>query len=131
MKKKSFFTFLFIFASFVAIGFVLFYALKENYRNREIQNEIDSLKNEADRIKAENNNLAEKNQYFSTPEFQEKIAKEKLDLQKPDENVVIVKPSPSSAILSESNQNAISGQTDPQNVPNYKKWWDSFFAYKE
>ena len=89
------------------------------------------MKQEADKIKTENNDLQQKNQYFSTPEFQEKTAKEKLDLQKQDENVVIVKSSPSSITSGESNQRTTAEQSNSPDLPNYKKWWNLFFAYKD
>lgn len=129
-KKKSFFTFLFIPACLVIIGFIAYSAIKENSRNRQIQKEIEALKQEAEKIKTTNQELQEKNQYFSTQDFQEKIAKEKLNLQKENENVVVVKPSPSSIVLGESKENNSEKKTTGPEIPNYKKWWNYFFGYK-
>lgn len=102
-------------------------AVKEAYRSRRIEKEVEALRQEAAKIQNENNQLAQKIAYLQTPEFQEKIAKEKLNLQKPDENVVVVKQRvgelPSVAgVQTETVQAEID-------VPNYQKWWNLFFKY--
>ena len=68
---------------------------KEIKRNRQIQQEISDLEREADTLKKNNQNLKEKIAYFETKDFQELEAKRELSFQKPDENVVIVKPNAS------------------------------------
>lgn len=126
-RKKSFLTFLFVPACLVAISFIAYSAFKENGRNRQIQKEIEALKQEAEKIKTTNKELVEKNEYFSTQDFQEKTAKEKLNLQKENEKVVVVKPSPSSSVLGEFKQNGTEKKEAEPELPNYKKWWNYFF----
>jgi hypothetical protein len=50
-----------------------------------------------------------------------------MNLQKPDENVVVVNQGSAQQPQAVENQDAVS-QTD-QNVPNYVKWWNFFFKY--
>ncbi len=89
--------------------------------------EIGKLKQEADKLRQNNQDMKEKIVYFETPEFQEKIAKEKLNLQKDNENVAIIKSAP---VLKEKNQEVESGQAiSYPEKPNYAKWWDHFFGY--
>jgi cell division protein FtsB len=126
MKKVPLFSILFVIVGAAAIAAVALVSVKESKRNRQINEEIVAMQQEAEKIRINNESLREKITYFETPEFQEGIAKEKLNLQKPDERVVIVKPSPS---LDESLQTTgESSQPEDQiTVANYKKWWNQFF----
>jgi cell division protein FtsL len=103
-------------------------AVREAYRNRSIEKEIDALKQQARQINTENGQLSEKIAYLDTSEFQEKIAKEKLNMQKPDENVVVVKPGieQNPRVAGDQNETAATSEDD---TPNFKKWWDTFFKY--
>ena len=128
MTKKKFSSLVvFFIAGIVLAVFITISAVREAYRSRSIENEVEGLKQEAQRIQSENDAMTERIAYFETPEFQEKIAKEKLNMQKPDENVVIVKygadQKPQEAKAQED--------TTPveQNISNYQKWWNFFFKY--
>jgi cell division protein FtsB len=130
MKRRSFFSILFTIIGLVAAGWISYYAFKENRRSRQIENEIETLRQEAEKLRQNNQDISEKIGYFDTPEFQEKTAKEKLNLQKENENVAIIKPSPalrdtSSGTGSDVSQKEISA---PE-APNYQKWWNYFFKY--
>lgn len=128
MKKKvSFAIFLFALGAVVA-GLIGWAASKEAYRNKKIEQEINSLKQEAEKIRQDNNILEEKIAYFQTPEFQERVAKEKLNLQKPDEQVVFVKPSIANEVKADEAE-SLENETQEIPVKNYRKWWDYFFKY--
>ena len=127
--KKKFSAVLFIFlAGIILAGSISYSAVREAYRNRKIENDIEQLQQEAKRIQTENNDLSSRIAYYETPEFQEKIAKEKLNLQKNDEKVVVVRPSI-------GKQEQVAGPSDEiievdQEMPNFIKWWNFFFKYK-
>lgn len=108
------------------VGGVLFATTKVVYRERKIEKEIEAMMQEANRIKNENKMLQDKIEYFQTPEFQEKMAKEKLNMQKTDENVAIIKPSPSFAEEEDLPQEPQQAEME---LPNYIKWWNYFFKY--
>ena len=126
-KKKISFVVVFFVAGIILAVFISVNAVREAYRSRTIEKEVESLKQEALRIQNENNAMIERIAYFQTSQFQEKIAKEKLNLQKPDENVVIVKY----GVEREVNADAkpMAEAQEQQDVQNYQKWWNIFFEY--
>lgn len=128
MKKKFSFAILLFAAGTLVAGLVGWAASKEAYRNKKIEQAINDLKAEAESVRQENNALEEKIAYFQTPEFQERVAKEKLNMQKPDEQVVFVKPR--IGVDSKVETGEILGE-EKQGAPveNYQKWWDYFFKY--
>jgi cell division protein FtsB len=128
MKKKFFTSAILFILGVFAIGGLLWITTKVVYRDRKIEKEIDTLKQEADKIKNDNKLLSEKITYFETPDFQEKIAKEKLNLQKSDEGVAIIKQS--ATVGSETKEVNLEVEKDLAVVPNYRKWWNYFFEYK-
>ncbi|HBI33982.1 MAG TPA: hypothetical protein DEA43_04920 [Candidatus Moranbacteria bacterium] len=127
MKKKfSYVVFVFI-AGIVLAVFISVSAVRESYRSRTIEKEVETLKQEAQRIENENEAMRERISYFETAEFQEKIAKEKLNLQKPDENVVVVKQRVEKQVQENDDQGGVV--QDEKVDPNYLKWWNFFFKY--
>lgn len=90
MRKIPVFARFLIAAFVIAIGFVASSAWKEMERSKRIEDEVAKLRSEADRIRGENRTLTEKISYFSTPEFEEREAKEKLGMKKNDEEVVSI-----------------------------------------
>lgn len=127
MKNKIFLSTILAITGLVAIGFISYFALKENKRNEQIEVEIEKLRQEAGKLRQNNQDMKEKIVYFETPEFQEKIAKEKLNLQKDNENVAIIKSSPAIKGESEEGENTEQTISFPEK-PNYVKWWNFFFG---
>jgi len=102
---------------------------KETYRKRQVQKEIEGLQEEIKQLDQENSELNNLIAYFSTQEFQEKEAREKLNLQKDNEQMVILRKETS------GNKTEQSGQSDTPAVqedfsPNWQKWLKHFFAQK-
>ncbi|MEI7891131.1 MAG: septum formation initiator family protein [bacterium] len=127
MKKKFSFVVIFFIAGIVLAVLISISAVREAYRSKTIEKEVQALQQEADRIAKENDLLGQRIAYFETSDFQEKIAKEKLNLQKTDESVVVVKPG---AQKEQQQEVAIEEDVQPQAaVPNYQKWWNFFFKY--
>lgn len=111
----------------LVVGFLLYSTSKVVYRDHKIEKEIEQLKADAERIKNDNRILQDRIAYFETPEFQERTAKEKLNMQKPDEGVVVIKQSREGEQSNEIQENVLSQQEN--NRPTYLKWWDYFFSY--
>jgi cell division protein FtsB len=128
MGKKSFFSIAFIIVGIIVAGWISYFAFKENKRNRQIEAEIDNLRTEAGNLRQNNQEMTDKISYFETPEFQERVAKEKLNLQKENESVAIIKPSPVLRGEEKEEETAI-GEEFIKERPNYEKWWDYFFKY--
>lgn len=127
MKKQFSFAVIFFIAGIILAAVISTRAFREAYRSRMIQKEVDDLKAQAQHIQSENDALRQRIAYFQTPEFQEKVAKEKLNLQKPEENVVVVKPG---LILTENEENKAEEKVEiATQIPNQIKWWNFFFKY--
>ncbi|KKU53237.1 MAG: hypothetical protein UY41_C0020G0002 [Candidatus Moranbacteria bacterium GW2011_GWE1_49_15] len=117
---------LFVIGAAAAV-YVVYVAGKEAYRSARIEKEIEALKMEAEKIRTDNGNLREKIAYLDTDEFREKVAKEKLNLKKEDEQVVEIRPV--TAISEEEVLGASQGTTAPvEEEKNYMKWWRKFFS---
>lgn len=127
MKNKFLLSIFFAIAGLIAVGFISYFASKENKRNDQIEVEIEKLRQEADKLRQNNQDMEEKIVYFETPEFQEKIAKEKLNLQKENENVAIIKSNPATKEENKENKNIEQTISFPEK-PNYVKWWNFFFG---
>lgn len=128
-KKKFSFVAVFFVAGIVLAVFISISAVREAYRSKTIEKEVENLKQEAQRIQSENEAMTQRIAYFETAQFQERIAKEKLNLQKPDENVVVVKPSVG-VLGVQAEDIPEEALQDVKDEPNYLKWWNSFFRYQ-
>jgi len=111
------------------IVFVATATYRELQKKKQVQDEINKLQDEAERISRENLQIQEKINYFQTSDYKEKEAKDKLNLQSPDENVVVIKPS----IIPEISKTELAAEpvkpATKENIPNPKKWWDYLFKY--
>lgn len=127
MKKKVSFAIFFFIVGIILAGAISTRAVQEAYRNRKIEKEVEKLKQEAQKIQSENNTIQKKIDYYNTPEFVERVSKDKMNLQKPDENVVVVSQGAASQNQIET-QKELAAEDDEQ-VSNYRKWWNFFFKY--
>jgi cell division protein FtsB len=126
-KKTIWSKLLLIFGFFILIG-VSFFIAREYYKKSQIQKEIQKLETEAALINRENLEIQDKIAYFESRDYQEREAKDKLNLQNPGENVVVIKP----GIVKEKNiepGNENIPQPLPSETSNMKKWWKYFFEY--
>jgi cell division protein FtsB len=126
MKKKVFLVSITVVIGAVIAGLIFYKAYQESVRNKQIDQEIEKLQQAAEKIRKNNMDLGEKISYYQTPEYQEKRAKDTLNVQKEGELVVIVKPSQASK---EQEVQPVEKKEEvlPTEVPNYKKWWNYFF----
>lgn len=69
-------------------------------------------------LQKEKENLQNKLQLAQTPEFVEKEAREKLNLGKVGETIVL---------LEEGEPQALNHPNETTRLPNWKKWWHLFF----
>jgi len=103
---------------------------KEAYRKRQIQKEIEGLQSQINSLGQENSDMQNLIGYLSSTDFQEKEAREKLNLQKEDEKMIVLRkevvPQDSQSKSGKDNANL-----PPQdNAPNWQKWWKHFFENK-
>lgn len=81
-------------------------------KTKEIDKERQTLEN----LKADNVALKQQLEYVKSDEFVEKEARDKLGMAKEGEAVVLMPENTSKA-----------SETQIQEVPNWKKWWQLFF----
>jgi cell division protein FtsB len=86
-----------------------------------IDKQIKDYQAKVDAIKGQNAQLSDLVNYLNTPQYKEKEAREKLNLQKPGE-VVVSLP---------QDQPATASATTTVQTSNPKKWFDYFFKKDE
>ena len=112
----------------IFLGVKIFDIFKIKY-DRELEKQ--ALIKQVERIKQDTVSLEKVKEYISTSAYQEREAKQKLDLKKPGEEVVMITPGSITANL--SNDELISILRDPQAeklIPaqtNPERWWAFFF----
>ena len=119
---------IFFLVGLVVLVFIGISLGKEVYRKRQIQKEIEGLQSQINQMGQENSDMENLISYLSSTDFQEKEAREKLNLQKSDEKMIVLQKD---VVQPDSQpQNiASNSQTPPEdNSPNWQKWWKYFFA---
>ena len=115
-------------AAIIFVSIQIFDIFKRKY---EIELEKQTLMKQVERIKQDTVSLEQIKDYISSAEYQEREAKQKLDLKKPGEEVVVITPGSVTANL--SNEELIAVLRDPNSqhrIPaqsNPERWWAFFF----
>jgi len=117
-----------LFLLLLAVMWLALVLVKTFYKKHQLDSEIANLKKEIDKIDKKDQELSNLLNYFDNQNFLEKEAKEKLNMKKEGENVVIVSevsgsPQPSAAPLA-----AASAPAQEQESGNLLKWWQYFFG---
>jgi len=92
-------------------------SLVDLWRRRDI---VVERKIVLEAVEAENKRLKKALEESQTPEFIEKQAREKLNLAKPDEIVVVVAKASSSGTIRQEGENM-------DQKPSWRVWWELFF----
>jgi cell division protein FtsB len=124
--------FIIVLISISAVGAIIFFSiptLKEMRRSNAIEMEIENLREEAVRISADNSFLADQVKYLRSDHYKERLAKDKLNLRNPGEQVVIVQPSTRGDDISQNEEENTGeiGSDIVGNISNFQKWWRYFF----
>lgn len=82
--------------------------------------QVKLVEEKAQKLKEEQQKLVQKKAYYQSEEFIEEEARNKLNMAKPDETVVILPPNVSQ-ILGRKEETSI-----PE-IPNWQRWWNLFF----
>ena len=95
----------------------------------KVNKEIATLEQQASELQEKNENLKELVTYLESSTYQEKAAREQLNLQLPGEVAVALPGSLRSQVLSEAD---LSKSADEYvgAFANLNRWWDYFFATK-
>ena len=101
--------------------FVMVITARIFVQKRVVDREIVKLQNQMERVKKDNEQLSSLIQYLNTPEYQERQAREKLNLKKDGEFVVVL-PQGNTA-------GAEATQTMAEKPSNYELWFNYFFNH--
>lgn len=112
-----------IFAVILA-GLTLSALVKEVSNTFKVQKEIDKLEKHAEELEQKNNELKQVVEYLNSPAYQERAARENLNLKKQGEIAVAL---PSSNTLTEPEDQTNKDQQKPSNL---RLWWNYFFGVK-
>jgi len=116
------------FLGVVVLTFTIFALSKETYKKRQVEKEIEALRQEAEKIRRDNLIIGDKVSYLESKDYLEKEAKDKLNMQSPNENVVVIKPS---LVKKEEVPDIVRNPERPienhDKFGNAKKWYDYFF----
>jgi septal ring factor EnvC (AmiA/AmiB activator) len=101
---------------------------KEVYRKKQIQKEIEGLQSQISQLGRQNGDMENLISYLSSADFQEKEAREKLNLQKNDEKMIVLRKDAVEPESQPQNKDAVPQTLPEDNSPNWQKWWKYFFA---
>jgi len=109
------------------IGFSGFHFMKTKYKQNKISEEVEELQKQIADFEKKNKNLEQLAGYLQTDEFKTREAKEKLNLVKEGEKVIIAKKQEVEEAIE-----AIDIQKPEVKIdrPNYYYWWHYFFGIK-
>jgi cell division protein FtsB len=119
------------FLVFFLVGVILLIFIGENIfeemvKQKKVNREVEALKEEIRKFEKDNKKLKQLADYFKSEDFKERELKDKLDLVKEGEKVVVVKKA--------STKNVVHEQESPSKAevsldrPNYYYWWKYFFG---
>ncbi len=127
-KVKIFFSKIIFLAGIAVLVLLCSMLFKEYYREYQIQQEISSLQEDIDFLKKDNYQLSQSLEYWKTDEFTEAEIRKKFTLGKEGEKLVVIKSQTDD--LASGNEDGET-VTAGENLPNYIKWWNYFFASKK
>ena len=126
--RKGFLYFLLAGALLVLLFFVTYKLSHQVYRQNKVNEEVDALQAEIDQLDQENQDLNELISYLQTDDFKEKEAKDKLNLIKEGEKLILVKEH---ELQTETSRENIKKETEIiVHHANYYWWWHYFFSIK-
>ncbi len=116
-------------AEFIVAIYMVIALTTSEYNSYKIEQYIKEFEAENQALLQENNTLNDKYEYFTSPEYQEKIAKQNFGLVNPGEKVLII-PENSTLTPVEEFESNISTERIKfyRDLPNAIKWWYYFFG---
>ncbi|HHX58591.1 MAG TPA: septum formation initiator family protein [Candidatus Moranbacteria bacterium] len=134
LRKKNKFYLGYLLASvalLITLGLLGFKIMEQAKKQKMIDDEIAALEQEVLKLNTENKELTELNNYFNTTEFKEKEAKDKLNLVKEGEQLVLVKG------VTNEKEDGLDFAEEARKAKiimersNAYWWWHYFFGLKE
>lgn len=102
--------------------FIVTSLAQEMNRRIAVQREVLRLEHEADNMHKSLIELENLNQYFRTDDYQDRVAREKLNYNAPGEKVVVITESTDKGSALKSSEN----ESELISIP--ERWWRLFFV---
>ncbi|MBD3244991.1 MAG: hypothetical protein GF335_03295 [Candidatus Moranbacteria bacterium] len=143
MKNNNNSIFWIKFFLFVVCGFLILWGygiFKVIYKKHKIKKEVENLRHQVQEMEQRNQKLKGSIEYFKSLSFSQKEAKEKLNVKKEGEKVIMIKTKEPAKEKDPEQTNQESGQGQVHNQvhnkegakveqkSNSQKWWDYFFS---
>jgi len=127
--KKILYSRWFIFLSLLAFIWLGLVLTKTVYKKYQLNQEIESLKVEIAKMDKKEQELTKLIDYLGSQDYLEKEAREKLNLKKEGESVLMVSETELAKELSDSSnqESVVSNEEKIARENNLIKWWKFFF----
>ncbi len=89
-----------------------------------VQNRLDNFEEKIAETEKSNTSLAKLLDYFKSPAFLERESKLKLNVRRPDENVIFIYPNEKDNVAKPEDKNSFSGL---EGLTNFEKWMEYLF----
>ncbi len=109
----------------IAGVFILISLAQEMNRRMQVQREVARLRGEVNELEKSVVKMENLNQYFRTDDFQERMAREKLNYKAKGEKVVLI---PDEIYASGGDR---AEEKEGKTKSNPLRWWQVFFAPRE
>lgn len=109
-------------AAIVAL-LILFSLAQEMNRRWQVQREVAALEADVSKMERKVVELEQLNEYFSTKDYKERLAREQLNFRAPGEKVVLI---PERVAGAQKTNPAVVRENNPLSIP--LRWWHVFFV---
>ncbi len=113
-----------IITELILVSYLLYTLTLSVYKSYQIDRVVQEFESENARLTEENQTKAEDLDYFTSPNYVEKIAKRNLNLVKPGEQVIIL---PKKSIEETLNAEEVQQKSDVSDLSNWEKWYVFLF----
>lgn len=104
---------------FVLLSLYLLYVVGERlHQSYGVNQKVEALAEEIEALKSENEDMLRKIAYYKSNDYKEKIARERLGMQKAGEQVIVILPQTKVEVVEE---------VPSVNYSNPEKWYRFFF----
>ncbi|MEK7164316.1 MAG: septum formation initiator family protein [Patescibacteria group bacterium] len=119
----------------LVLGYFAFNVGQEMFKKHNIETEISHLENEINKLEKDKNDLNDLLSYVQTDAFVEQEAREKLNLAKAGESLVLLPESDATPEGEAQTENsatplAAANQDASAKKSNLAKWWQYFFEHE-
>jgi len=112
---------------FFVVAYMLYNLTVSIYENYQVEKHIEEFQARNNDLKAENDQKLADFQYYTSPEYVEKVAKQNLGLINPGEQVVVI-PDEDLIVLSQDAEEQRVAEQIRASWSTPKKWWKFFFS---